>query len=136
VIAKDARERRLRMEGLRAQLAAMRTASTECVANLSREQADFRAYDLGVDSLRSAIDEDESGPSGGVPGDRYDAYLAVFDRYNRSVAEWQEQADSLELRGQECAELVQAHNLLADSVLGLVEARAAERNGAPPPHIT
>jgi predicted nucleic acid-binding Zn-ribbon protein len=111
----EKRGRRLESERIRAHLAALRTASSECVAELSRADAAFRDYRARVDSLRGRIRRYEAMDSRGVPDAQYDAYLDAFEEYNDSVSAWQERADSLEARTESCQEIARRHNALADS---------------------
>jgi chromosome segregation ATPase len=111
----EKRGRRLEGERIRAHLAALRTASSECVAELSRADAAFRDYNARVDSLRGRIRRYEAMDPFGVPDAQYDAYLEAFGEYNDSVSPWQERADSLEARAESCQEIVARHNALADT---------------------
>jgi hypothetical protein len=61
-----------------------------------------------------------------VAAEGYDDYLATFDRYNATVAEWDEQAEDLREREGACRELVERHNLLADSLRRVLEANGID----------
>ena len=58
----------------------------------------------------------EDPEQGGVPYADYEAYLENFERYNDSVEVWQARADSLREKETACRALVEAHNLLGDSI--------------------
>jgi len=102
---------RLRNDLLRA-----RAAADSCAGALAAEEASFRAYDARVDSLRVAVRGFEALHPDGVPADSYPSYLAAFDSYNVAVAGWQARADSLRASWAACAEAIERHNALADSV--------------------
>ena len=120
----DKRVRRLEGERLRAQLAELRAASTECLAELAEAESTFRDFNARVDSMREIVREYEELDSRGVPNAQYDAYLETFGRYNDSVSVWQGRADSLENSTERCQIIVGRHNALADSVRRMMEARA------------
>jgi hypothetical protein len=124
-IARERRAERREVERLRTELAALRTASNECVAGVAQAQGEFEDYNERVDSLLDEVRDYEALDTRGVPGERYAEYLETFDAYNLSVPGWREQADSLSAQREACEALVLRHNTLADSVRRLAEARAA-----------
>lgn len=101
---------------LRDRLRTARAAVDSCRMTLSREQADFRAFDDRVDSLRGEVRGFESLHPEGVPADSFEAYMDAFDRYNEAVPRWRARADSLESRLRTCRTLADRHNALADSL--------------------
>jgi hypothetical protein len=112
------------MERLRSDVLSLRAEVGLCQAELDTARLEFQAYNERVDSLRTEVREMEDLDVRGVPAPRYDDYLDAFDGYNRSIPGWQERADGLESRWEECRDLVQNHNVLADSL--------RRRVGAPP----
>ena len=82
-----------------------------------------------VDSLRADVDDIEIAlPEGGrgVEQERYPAYLGIVEIYNLSVREWEAAADSLQAVDARCRPLVEAHNLLVDSLTRILEAEGVE----------
>jgi hypothetical protein len=68
----------------------------------------------------------EDPDRGGVPQAEYQAYLESFEAYNDSVAAWQSRADSLRAMEAACRALVEAHNVLGDSIRHKQEEMRAE----------
>jgi hypothetical protein len=83
---------------------------------LAWEERGFRRFDRMVDSLRIRMESYEDPDRGGVPQAEYEAYLRSFERYNDSVAVWQDRADSLRAKEAACRALIEDHNLLGDSI--------------------
>jgi hypothetical protein len=104
------------LESLREQLLYARVLADSCRIALSWEEQDFLRFDSFVDSLRSRVEGFEDPEQGGVPQEVYPEYMRGFNRYNDSVAVWQDRADSLRAREAECRALAEAHNLLGDSL--------------------
>lgn len=111
---------RRRARALQDDLHIARLAVDSCRMTLSRAEAEFRAYDDRVDSLRGRVRDYESLRPGGVPVDSFDAYMKTFGRYNDAVPEWQARADSLRGHWQRCRDLALTHNQLADSLRNLL----------------
>jgi hypothetical protein len=104
------------LESLREQLRSARILVDSCRVALTWEEQDFLRFDSFVDSLRSRVEEFEDPEQGGVPEEDYPEYMTGFNRYNDSVAVWQDRADSLRAKEAECRALAEAHNLLGDSL--------------------
>jgi hypothetical protein len=100
-----------------AQLAELREAVAGCQGEVEVEQARFQAQVARVDSLRAAVLEYESEERT-VPAAEFEAYLEVFDEYNRSVAAWHDRATALQATWDACRALTERHNALADSLSG------------------
>ncbi len=103
---------RRELEALREELRVARVQADSCRVALTWEEQEFLGFDSFVDSLRTRVDDFEDPDQGGVPEADYAEYLRGFNRYNDSVAVWQERADSLRAREAECRSLAEAHNLL------------------------
>ena len=97
-----------------------RLAVDSCRMNLSRAEADFRAYQDRVDSLRGRVRAYESLRPDGVPVDSFDAYMKSFGSYNDAVPAWKARADSLRGQWRHCRDLAVAHNQLADTLRNLL----------------
>ncbi len=104
------------MQALRDALDRARFAADSCKTALTWEERGFRRFDDLVDSLREEMESFEDPTRGGVPQAEYDAYLESFERYNDSVAVWQDRADSLRAKEAACRALVEDHNSLGDSI--------------------
>lgn len=117
------------IESLRGDVMAARAGADRCASDLALAESVFRQKNAEVDSLRRAVDTAEEplpGGGRGVPAEGYDDYLETFDRYNAAVAEWDEQAEDLREREGACRELVERHNLLADSLRRVLEANGID----------
>lgn len=106
---------------LQASVREARDSVNTCQAELGVEEASFRVFAAHVDSLRGAVHTMEALDQGGVPGDRYDEYLTLFDEYNASVEEWEAQRANLRDREARCRDLVVEHNSRVDSLRSLAE---------------
>ncbi|MEJ2538620.1 MAG: hypothetical protein P8188_01335 [Gemmatimonadota bacterium] len=117
------------VEALRATMLEARAAVDACFVERDRAQSIFDQTDRLVDSLRAVVSDAEIPlPEGGrgVDEDRYPAYLGTVEAYNLSVREWGAAADSLESVDARCRPLVEAHNVLVDSLTGILEAEGVE----------
>lgn len=112
---------RERLEALRVELGSARASADSCRVAVEAREARFHRYGARVDSLRDRITEYEALDPDGVPGDRYAEYLETFDRYNETVPEWGERADSLQTEWEACRALTEIHNALADSARGMLQ---------------
>ena len=117
------------MRALRSSLDSARVAADSCKISLAREEEAFLAFDETLDSLRSEVSSYEDPEQGGVPEAEYSRYLQAFQEYNQMVEEWQIRADTLQAREVRCRSLVEAHNLLGDSIRAL---QASRQGGNPP----
>lgn len=111
----QARQLRVRQE-----LQSARLSVDSCKAAIAAEEDSFRDYDRRVDSLRRAVRAFEAEDPDGVPAEQYEQYLGTFDRYNAAVPAWRERADSLRSHLEACRAMAERHNLLADSLRGLL----------------
>lgn len=112
------------IEALRGEVFQARSAAESCTTDLAVAESDFRQRNAALDSLRLRVrGSEEPLPQGGrgVPAEEYDAYLEAFDEYNASVAEWESGVEALREREGACRELVERHNLLADSLRRVLE---------------
>jgi len=119
------------MQALWATLDQARRSADSCKITLAWEEEDFMRFDRGLDSLRRVVESFDDPELGGVPQPDYEEYLERFDRYNDLVREWQGQADTLQAREARCRALVEAHNLLADSIQTIREERWAPEGSEP-----
>jgi hypothetical protein len=83
---------------------------------LQTSEASLRGLGLTIDSLRSRVDSLESMDGRGVPADRYQEYLGVFDQYNDSVAAWEGRERRLRTTESACRATIEEHNALSDSL--------------------
>ena len=104
------------MQALRTALDGTRFAADSCKTALSWEQDGFLAFDRRVDSLRTRMESFQDPGRGGVPQEQYQEYLESFEVYNDSVEVWQVRADGLRDKESACRALVEAHNILGDSI--------------------
>lgn len=109
-------QRREELLALRDSLVDARGAATECRQTLAISEAEFRARDTRVDSLRSIVDTLEAIDPRGVPAPLYEEYLATVDAYNDEVERWEAEAESLQRSEDVCRGVVEHYNQLADSV--------------------
>lgn len=121
----DARERQRTVEqvrSLQADVYAARTSADSCRNELAWAEGQFRRFDEHVDSLRTEVRAFEALDERGVPAERYEEYLELFDGYNDSVAAWERRADELRAAEEVCRALVEGHNTLSDSLRRRIEA--------------
>lgn len=111
---------RRQARAVREDLRTARMAVDSCRMTLSRQEADFRAYDDRVDSLRERVRQLEELHPDGVPADSFEVYMEVFGRYNEAVPRWQARADSLQSGWERCRRLADEHNAMADSLRNLL----------------
>ncbi len=117
------------VESLRGVMLEARAGVDACFVERDRAQSMFDQTDRVVDSLRADVDDIEIAlPEGGrgVKQERYPAYLGIVEIYNLSVREWEAAADSLQAVDARCRPLVEAHNLLVDSLTRILEAEGVE----------
>jgi hypothetical protein len=117
------------VESLRAVMLEARAGVDACFVERDRAQSIFDQADRVVDSLRAVVDDVEIPlPEGGrgVEEDRYPEYLGTVEVYNLSVREWEAAADSLQAVDARCRPMVEAHNLLVDSLTRILEAEGVE----------
>jgi len=112
----EERQVRREVETLREELRFARTRADSCTVALTWEEQDFLRLDVYVDSLHAQVRGFEDPAQGGVPGAEYEEYLSDFNRYNDSVAVWQNRADSLRNTEESCRTLAEIHNALQDSL--------------------
>ena len=109
----------VRLDQLRQQLSALRAASDSCLATLQLEESRLLASDSRFDSLRNRIEYYENLDPRGVPADSYEAYLKTFNSYNDAIPARTAAGDSLQVHWDTCRSLVEDHNQIADSALGI-----------------
>jgi len=124
--ALEQRALRAEIDAIRGELLMLRVSSADCQAALAEEELLFRHFAAEVDSLRDAVGLYEALDVRGVPGEQYESYLELFDRYNRSVPEWRRQAEALQVNWASCQRVTQSHNVLADSLRRRVEALTSD----------
>lgn len=108
-----------RLRALRAELTGLRDAADSCRTALEREQAQLRADDQRLDSLKSLIDHYEALDPRGVPADSYEAYLEAFNSYNERIPDRTHTGETLQAHWSECRAIAERHNLIADSARAL-----------------
>lgn len=112
---------RERLEELRHDLVALRSAADSCRDALAAEEASFQSYRSELDSLRGRVRAYEALDPRGVPADSYAAYLELFEAYNRGVRRWDAVSETLQAHWRECRRVAETHNLLADSARRLAD---------------
>jgi chromosome segregation ATPase len=112
-----------RINQLRDELYRARVASDRCRGSLQTSEASLRALRVTIDSLRGRVDEFEAMDRRGVPAERYDEYIEIFDQYNDSVGVWDGRESRLRQADASCRETIEEHNALSDTLQAvLVEA--------------
>lgn len=111
---------RAEAEALRDEVRQLRAQLDVCLDRMEASERAFREQEQATESLRSQVDAFEAMDERGVPGDRYQEYLEVFDEYNESLPEWERRGEELRQASETCRELAREHNALADSLAGLV----------------
>jgi len=110
------------IESTRDTLRDLRAQAQACRAGLRQGEVDFRDYEGEITALRARIRDLESLHPDGVPGDSYVVYLELVNNFNLAVPDWSEKVDTLQAGWASCREVVEAHNVMADSLQRLLEA--------------
>lgn len=100
---------------------AARVSADSCANELAYREMLFRTFHDRVDSIRRVVRDFEKLDPRGVPRERYEEYLRVFEIYNDSVADWERQAEALQAAEEVCRTLILRHNELADSFRARLE---------------
>ena len=110
-----------------------RQAADSCADVLADVEERFRLAELGIDSLKAAVDGFQTLEGGQVPGERYAEYRDALDAYNEAVPARNELADTLQSQDAACRALVTRHNELTDSLRRRLEdlGLAADTVGRP-----
>lgn len=101
-------------------LRGLRSSADSCRMALTREEAEFHRFDDRVEELRERVRAYESLNPRGVPQDSFEVYMDVFERYNEAVPRWKARAESLRAHTEACRERAREHNVLTDSLRGLL----------------
>jgi len=112
------------IDRVRGAVLAARAEADACTSSLALDESVFQRTNTTVDSLRAVVDEaEEPLPEGGrgVDAREYEAYMESFQEYNRTVEDWEAQAEGLRVRQAECTRLIEYHNRMADSLRILLE---------------
>jgi hypothetical protein len=118
---RDARDSPLaRAEEVRVQVRAAQSAVDTCLARLAVNESRFREQARQTQVLQGRIRRLEAMDPRGVPADSYPQYLETVERFNAAIEGWEFRGEVLEDRQQECRGLVEARNVLADSLRGLL----------------
>jgi len=118
---RDARDSPLaRAEEVRVQVRAAQSAVDLCLARLAVSETRFREQARQTEVLQGRIRRLEGMDPRGVPADSYPEYLETVERFNAAIEGWELRGEVLEDRQQECRGLVEARNVLADSLRGLL----------------
>lgn len=124
---------REQLRSMSPRLQRLRAAADSCRAAVTAEQSRILSSDARFDSLRDRITYFEGLDPRGVPADSYDAYIEAFDQYNRGVPRRAAAGDSLEVHWDACRDIIEAHNVLADSVRALAEGEGLIRDTSTAP---
>lgn len=117
------------IERLRQELYRARVGSDRCRSSLATSESGLRDLTGTIDSLRSRVDSFEALVGGGVPAERYEEYLDVFDAYNDSVASWEIRSERLQTAETACRDLIEEHNELRDSIQAVLEGAGLGEGG-------
>ena len=101
---------------LRSELYRARASSDRCRNSLANSESALRQLSVTMDSLRSRVDSFEAIDERGVPSNRYDEYLELFESYNDSVAVWEARERRLCAAETSCRATIESHNALSDSL--------------------
>lgn len=112
---------RAQAEELRDSVREARADLNGCLEGLDGKERRFRSHERATNFLRHRVDELEALDDRGVPRDRYDEYLDVFDRYNEAVPEWERLGDSLQVLSATCRSLAQEHNERVETLSRFLE---------------
>ena len=104
------------LEPLRASLHDLRVQLESCRVDAAGDEGDFRTHSDAADSLAIRLKQLESLHVDGVPADSYPVYLDVFREYDDAVSGWDQKAEAAREAWEECRDLTENHNLLADSL--------------------
>lgn len=107
---------REQLEPLRQSLHDIRVQLDSCRVDAVGEENDFRTHSDAADSLGARLRQLESLHADGVPADSYPVYLDVFREYDDAVSGWDQKADAARGAWEECRQLTEDHNHLADSL--------------------
>lgn len=110
------------IEAARDSLRVLRNEAEACRAGIRQGEVEFRDYEGEVAALRERIRNLESLHPDGVPGDSYAIYLDLVNSFNLAVPDWSERVDTLRAGWSSCREVVEAHNVMADSLQRLLDA--------------
>lgn len=108
-------------ELLRGEVREAREAWEGCLDTLAVMERRFRTQARETEALGEQIRALEGLDPRGVPADRYEGYLDAVDRFNAGITAWGAWAVALERRQAECRGLIEARNVLADSLRLLLE---------------
>lgn len=108
------------MEQLREELYRARVSSDRCRNSLAASEASLQNLTATIDSLRSRVRSYETLGGGGVPANRYEEYLLIFNSYNDSVAAWEVRSQRLLTAEASCRDVIEEHNALSDSIQALL----------------
>lgn len=111
---------RARAEALRDRIREVRPRMRACVDGLERAEEEFRSQERRTNDLRARVESLEELDAEGVPAERYEEYLEVFEGYNESLPEWERRADAVQELSARCRALGEEHNRLADSLRRIV----------------
>jgi hypothetical protein len=101
---------------LRDSIGVVRALVDSCRARVDETSAGIQDFTAQLDSMRARVRELEARDPRGVAADSYVIYLEAFDRYNESVPDWGQRADTLRALWAHCRDLATLHNTLADSL--------------------
>ena len=121
------------IESARDSLRVLRSEAEACRAGIRQGEVEFRDYEGEVAALRERIRNLESLHPDGVPGDSYAVYLEVVNSFNLAVPDWSERVDTLQAGWSTCREVVEAHNVMADSLQRLLDAEGITLPSRVPP---
>jgi len=110
------------IEAARETLRDLRAQAQTCRATIRQGEVEFRDYEGEVNALRARIRDLESLHPDGVPGDSYAVYLELVNTFNLAVPDWSEKVDTLQAGWSSCRDIVEAHNVMADSLQRLLDA--------------
>lgn len=106
---------------LRGELFQARAAADRCQGSLLNSELRLREFDDVIAGLRAEVDSFEALDPRGVPEARYEEYMVSFERYNDSVAAWEDRAERLRTAEAACRATIEQHNALRDELTGVLQ---------------
>lgn len=110
------REALREIDRLRQEMYVARVAADSCQNAVAYAEMAFQRFNARVDSVRGEVRDLEALDPRGVPEERYDEYMQLFDAYNDSVATWDDRVARLQGDEAACRTIIDRHNDLADTL--------------------
>jgi hypothetical protein len=129
----DRRRTAREISELRDDIYVARVATDSCRNAVAYAEMSLRRFGDAVDSVRGQVRSLEALDERGVPEERYDEYMRLFNAYNDSVALWDDRVAKLRADEAACRSVIERHNLLADSLRRRLRPGSREEGSKPVP---